>query len=51
MNMKRKSPISVDRILFCTYNCDDTDDLVFIEQFPYDARNDFLIDRNFAGIG
>lgn len=48
--MKRKSPISVDRIQFYTYTCDETDDLVFIEQFPYDDRHDFLLDGNFAGI-
>ncbi|MDE5641940.1 MAG: hypothetical protein K2I56_00445 [Muribaculaceae bacterium] len=50
MNIKRKSPISVDVVQFYTYNCDETDDLVFIEQFPYDARHDFLVDKNFAGI-
>lgn len=48
--MKRKSPISVDVIQFYTYNCDETDDLVFIGQFPYDDRHDFLVDKNFAGI-
>lgn len=48
--MKRKSPISVDVIQFYTYNCDETDDLVFIEQFPYDDRHDFLVDKSFAGI-
>lgn len=48
--MKRKSPISVDKVQFYTYNCDETDDLVFIEQFPYDNRHDFLVDKNFAGI-
>lgn len=48
--MKRKSPISVDRIQFYTYTCDETDDLVFIEQLPYDDRHDFLLDGNFAGI-
>lgn len=48
--MKRKSPISVDVIQFYTYNCDETDDLVFIEQFPFDDRHDFLVDKNFAGI-
>jgi len=48
--MKRKSPISVEIIQFYTYNCDETDDLVFIEQFPYDNRHDFLVDKNFAGI-
>ncbi|MDE6161795.1 MAG: AAA family ATPase [Muribaculaceae bacterium] len=48
--MKRKSPISVDIIQFYTYNCDETEDLGFIEQLPYDNRHDFLVDKNFAGI-
>ena len=48
--MNIKSPISVDIIQFYTYNCDETNDLVFIEQFPYDDRHDFLVDKNFAGI-
>lgn len=48
--MKRKSPISVEIIQFYTYNCDETEDLVFIDQFSYDNRHDFLVDKNFAGI-
>lgn len=50
MNMKRKSPITVDRIRFYTYDCDQTDELVFINQFPYDDRRDFLVDRFFCGV-
>ena len=48
--MKRKSPISVERILFYTYNQDETDDLMFINQFRYDERHDFFIDEILGGI-
>lgn len=48
--MKRKSPISIDRIQFYTYNCDESDELVFIDQFPYDNRHDFFVDGSLAGI-
>lgn len=50
MNMKIKSPISVDRIQFYTYDCNQTDELVFINRFPFDDRQDFLLDDSFAGI-
>lgn len=48
--MKQKSPISVGKIQFYTYNCDQIDDLVFIEQFPYDNRTDFLVNRSLGGV-
>ncbi len=48
--MKRKSPISIDRIQFYVYDCDQIDELGFIYQFPYDNRHDFLVDRFLAGI-
>lgn len=48
--MKRKSPLSIDRIQFFTYGCDQVDELSFIDQFPYDTRHDFLVDRSFSGI-
>lgn len=50
MNMKRKSPISIDYLRFYTYNTDEKDDLVFIDQFPFDDRHDFLVDEFFSGI-
>lgn len=48
--MKRKSPISIDRIQFYVYDCDQVDELVFIYQFPYHNYHDFLVDRFLAGI-
>ena len=48
--MKRKSPISVDGIRFYAYGCDRSDELVFIDQFPYDDRHDFLADEHLGGI-
>lgn len=39
--MKRKSPISVDRVQFYVYGPEDVDDLVFIDQFEFDNRRDF----------
>ena len=48
--MKRKSPISIDRIQFCAYKCYETEDLVFIDQFFYEDRHDFLVDKFLGGI-
>lgn len=48
--MRRKSPLSLDRIQIYVYDNNRTDELVFIEQFPYDERNDFVVDRSFNGI-
>lgn len=48
--MKRKSPISVDRIQFYPYDCDMVDELAFIDQFFFDDRHDFLTDRFLSGI-
>lgn len=49
MNMKIESPISVDRILFYIYD-DKTEDLAFIDRFPYDERHDFIVDNHLGGI-
>lgn len=48
--MKKKSPLSADEILFCAYDRDQTFDLKFIDQFPFDGRHDFLADSSLAGI-
>lgn len=48
--MKRKSPISVDRIQFFLYDRKQIDEFGFINQFPYDDRHDFLVGRCLAGI-
>lgn len=48
--MKRKSPISIDRIQFCAYKCYETEDLVFIDQFLYEDRHDFLVNKFLGGI-
>lgn len=48
--MKRKSPISVDRIQFYTYDRKQIDELNYINKFPYDDRHDFLVGRCLGGI-
>lgn len=47
---KRKSPISVGRIQLYAYGRHQEGDLSFIDQFTYDDRRDFAVDKNFAGI-
>lgn len=48
--MNKKSPIYVGQIQFYTYNKDQVDDLVLINQFPFDDRSDFIADSSLAGI-
>lgn len=48
--MNKKSPIYVGQIQFYTYNKDQVDDLVLINQFPFDDRSDFIADPSLAGI-
>lgn len=48
--MNKKSPIYVGQIQFYTYNQDQVDDLVLINQFPFDDRSDFIADPSLAGI-
>lgn len=50
MNMNKKSPIYVGQIQFYTYNQDQVDDLVLINQFPFDDRSDFIAEPSLAGI-
>ena len=48
--MKRKSPISLERVQFCAYGSAERDEIVFIEQFRYADRHDFAVGRDFCGI-
>lgn len=48
--MKRKSPISLERVQFCAYGSAERDEIVFIEQFRYGDRHDFAVGRDFCGI-
>lgn len=48
--MKKNSPISVDYTQFYSYEINGKDDLVGIDQFPYDNRRDFIFDETFGGI-
>lgn len=49
--MKRKSPISVEKVQFCTYpSFEDTEITYSIEQFQYDDRRDFAVDEDLMGI-
>lgn len=48
--MNKKSPIYIGQIQFYTYNQDQVDDLVLINQFPFDDRSDFIADPSLAGI-
>lgn len=48
--MKRKSPISVDRIQFCIYSQNQIEELSSVDQLPYDDRNDFLAEKSIEGI-
>lgn len=48
--MNKKSPIYVGQIQFYTYNQDQVDDLVLINQFPFDDRSDFIAEPSLAGI-
>lgn len=47
---KRKLPISVGLIQIYAYERHEESNISFIDQFPYDNRRDFAIDKNFAGI-
>lgn len=47
---KQKLHISVDKIQLYAYERHEEGDISFIEQFPYDDRRDFAVDKNFAGI-
>lgn len=48
MNMKRKSPITVNKIQIYTYDKDE--EIVDIKDIPYDDRNDFIADGEPGGI-
>ena len=48
--MNKKSPIYVGQIQFYAYNKDQVDDLVLINQFPFDDRSDFIAEPSLAGI-
>lgn len=48
--MKKLSSLTIDKIRFYAYSCDETFDLDFPELFDYDDRHDFLVDRSFRGI-
>lgn len=48
--IKRKSPITVSEVRFCSIDPDEADCTMFAEQFIYDKRHDFLVDSNFCGI-
>ena len=48
--MKRKSPISLERVQFCAYGSAERDEIVFIEQFRYGDRHDFAVGRDFCGM-
>lgn len=47
---KRKSPITVSEVKFCSIDPYDADCTAFAEQFIYDRRHDFLVDSNFRGL-
>lgn len=47
---KRKSPISVGRLQLYAYGRHEEGDTSFIDQFTYDDRRDFAVDKDFAGI-
>lgn len=48
--MKRKSPISVEKLQFYLYECYEKDDLVFVDQFEFDDRHDFATGDSIGGI-
>jgi len=53
--MKQKSPISMEEILFRSYNFNEKSEIeaesnLGFDDFIFDLRRDFLIDKDFAGI-
>lgn len=49
--MKIKSPITIEKVQFYTYQSDEEADCTYrIDQFPYDDRRDFAVDEDLMGV-